>query len=148
MTLDEAMGSLRTAQLNLDRSPGDIRCQRDLSKALQRVAGARLRIGEFESALQAYLEALRIERALANSEPDSFDRQTELLLVLQSVGDVRSQQGRHSEALRDYLEAWNISRQLRERDHNREMDELELLQKNLQDRINATRLQTVAAGRL
>jgi tetratricopeptide (TPR) repeat protein len=148
MALEEMLGTLKMARLSADQNPTDLRCQRDLSAALQRVGTEQLRRGELQDALGTLTESLGIERTLAASDANNFTGQRRLLLALQSVGDVRARQDKYAEALIDYNEAWAVGTRLEGTIFEKSGDDLGQLLNDLRERIDTTRLETVAAGRV
>ena len=145
LPLEAALSDLEKARRTEDRPESND----ELFVALTQVADLRLERGELDLALEAYTECLQLSRALARTDDSNFERIRVLLSVLERMGDVRSQQEGYKDALGYYVEAYKLARSKQDRslvDANEQF--LSEVETEMQRKIEKTRLQTVADGRL
>jgi tetratricopeptide (TPR) repeat protein len=142
--LREALSDLDRLRRLVDNSLGRDALRRELSGALQRLGDAQLRQNELESAMRSYLEASRIELDRPDFDPSRF------LSILDRIGDILSGQERYKEFLGYCLEAFNAVTRLLEsaRASGQGRSDLLNLRSEIQERMQETRVQTVADGRL
>jgi tetratricopeptide (TPR) repeat protein len=89
----------------------------------------------------------RVVEASSEAElnPADLSRQVNLVRSLVFLGDAKAQQDQYNEALNVYVEAFNAVKRLL--DSQGEQASLTTLRAEIQERIQKTRLQTVAGGR-
>lgn len=92
--------------------PQNSSAQRDLSLALDHVAGARLEMGQSSAALRLYQEAKAIDERLVASDPANAEWQRDLSVTLASLGDVAVAQGDLASAFHCFTEQNAISKRL------------------------------------
>ena len=150
LTLDEAQVELKNTRVLAEENPGDLQLQRDYSRALRRLANIQRQHGKLSDALQSFLQARNIARRLADANPHNTELDDEFIDAAQAVGDIRSTMGSYTEALGDYLEAFSkvTSSNPSFGEPGKSAPERERLHLELQERIENTRLLTIAGGRM
>jgi tetratricopeptide (TPR) repeat protein len=96
-------------------SKEDLRFQQELALSYNNLAAVSARLGEFDTAVEAYAEAIKRQEQLARAAPDQKNRQRELAKTINNLGLAQGRLNRTQEAEASFRRALHVLHLLKRR---------------------------------